>query len=167
MAGEESHQPHSRERPSTFSASLPSDRFHSRTSAPFQHPVEACARGAWHNSVHLCRMYRCNMHIHIHTYARRLPPLQHPTAWLHELGHNLYLNHAGSYASDGANGLHFHAYKDDACAMGHCCLSRCFNAPHSLQLGWASPLAVLHRGSLQPGVCCTMALLCVCCQLYL
>jgi DNA-directed RNA polymerase specialized sigma24 family protein len=23
--------------------------------------------------------------------------LQYPTTWLHELGHNLYMNHAGSY----------------------------------------------------------------------
>jgi hypothetical protein len=28
---------------------------------------------------------------------------QYPTTWLHELGHNLYMNHAGSYQDVGGS----------------------------------------------------------------
>lgn len=31
--------------------------------------------------------------------------LQYPTTWLHELGHNLYMNHAGSYQDTGTGAL--------------------------------------------------------------
>lgn len=31
--------------------------------------------------------------------------LQYPITWLHELGHNLYMNHAGSVQDDGSGSL--------------------------------------------------------------
>ncbi|KAF8055403.1 Abcb6 [Scenedesmus sp. PABB004] len=77
---------------------------------------------------------------------------QFPTTWLHELGHNLYLNHAGSFqAPPGGGAPAYVAYKDDSGAMGHCCSTRCFNAPHSFQLGWSRPIDVLTKDSLPPG----------------
>lgn len=49
----------------------------------------------------------------------------HPQSWLHELGHNYYLKHASTPDCP---------YCDDTCAMGFCCTSRCFNAPHMWQV---------------------------------
>eukprot|EP00877_Chromochloris_zofingiensis_P010829 jgi/Chrzof1/59/Cz01g02040.t1 len=66
-----------------------------------------------------------------------------PAAYLHELGHNLYLNHAGV---NGDNG-----YGDYSAAMGFCCDLRCYNTPHSYQLGWVSPLDTLSVGSFGAG----------------
>jgi hypothetical protein len=70
--------------------------------------------------------------------------------WFHELGHNLYLNHSGRpmecYDSDGSCG-----YQDLSGAMGECCTVRCFNAPHSYQLGWHNPIALLHRENFPSG----------------
>ncbi|WIA38079.1 hypothetical protein OEZ86_001448 [Tetradesmus obliquus] len=75
-----------------------------------------------------------------------------PTTWMHELGHNLYLNHAGSFQplSSGGNSQYI-AYKDDSGAMGHCCSTRCFNAPHSFQLGWSKALDSLSKGNFAAG----------------
>jgi hypothetical protein len=39
-----------------------------------------------------------------------------------------------------------------SCLMGGCCALRCFNAPHSWQLGWGSPLAVLNSATFPVGV---------------
>lgn len=72
-----------------------------------------------------------------------LVPVQQPAAYLHELGHNLYLNHAGV---NGDNG-----YGDYSAAMGFCCDLRCYNTPHSYQLGWVSPLDTLSVGSFGAG----------------
>lgn len=53
-------------------------------------------------------------------------------AVLHEWGHNFGLDHASSL--DGGE------YGDGSCAMGACCVLRCFNAPHSAALGWTGIL---------------------------
>eukprot|EP00198_Chlamydomonas_reinhardtii_P007767 XP_001697104.1 predicted protein [Chlamydomonas reinhardtii] len=58
------------------------------------------------------------------SYARSL------LSYLHELGHNLWLGHAGVGSCDDC---------DWSCAMGMCCRARCFNGPHAWQLGWAVP----------------------------
>ncbi|KAG2493860.1 hypothetical protein HYH03_008076 [Edaphochlamys debaryana] len=66
-------------------------------------------------------------------------------AYLHELGHNLWLGHAGVGSCDEC---------DWSSAMGMCCRTRCFNGPHSWQLGWAKPLregGVLSAHSLPAG----------------
>lgn len=55
--------------------------------------------------------------------------------YFHELGHNLGLSHARTPSLE---------YGDASCAMGYCCWTRCYNAPHNEQLGWAAPLYVLH-----------------------
>jgi hypothetical protein len=36
--------------------------------------------------------------------------VQYPTTWLHELGHNLYMNHAGSYQDRGSGALQVSTY---------------------------------------------------------
>lgn len=63
----------------------------------------------------------------------------------HELGHNLFLGHAGSMSA----GV-FDQYLDNTCMMGYCCLDRCPNAPHSWQLGWHTALQ-LNGNNLLPG----------------
>jgi hypothetical protein len=62
---------------------------------------------------------------------------------MHELGHNLYLNHAGKQGDNG--------YGDLSCTMGFCCDVRCYNAPHAFQLGWARPIATLHKDNFPSG----------------
>lgn len=52
--------------------------------------------------------------------------------YMHELGHNLGLQHAGT-----VNPLN--DYGDLTDVMGQCCNTRCFNAIHSEQLGWTFP----------------------------
>jgi hypothetical protein len=52
-------------------------------------------------------------------------PKQEPTAYFHEISHNLGANHAGKWDSRG--------YEDMSGAMGYCCDVRCHNAPHSHQ----------------------------------
>lgn len=52
-------------------------------------------------------------------------------AVFHELGHNYGLDHAATTQS---------TYGDQTCAMGDCCSNRCYNTPHSYQLGWSSPV---------------------------
>ncbi|KAF6265132.1 Gametolysin peptidase M11-domain-containing protein [Scenedesmus sp. NREL 46B-D3] len=75
----------------------------------------------------------------------------YPTTWMHELGHNLYLNHAGSFQQVAGGGTQFVAYKDDSGAMGHCCSTRCFNAPHSHQLGWSKAVDTLNKDNFGAG----------------
>ncbi len=69
---------------------------------------------------------------------------QEPVAYFHELGHNLFLNHAGTQGDGG--------YSDLSDAMGECCNVRCFSTPHLHQLGWAEPVATLHAQNLPAGV---------------
>lgn len=57
-----------------------------------------------------------------------------PEAITHELGHNLFLAHAGTWKPDGS----FDEYGDQTGAMGYCCEPRCFNTPQSWQMGWLS-----------------------------
>ncbi|KAF8054728.1 Abcb6 [Scenedesmus sp. PABB004] len=57
----------------------------------------------------------------------------------------------GFQAPPGGGAPAYVAYKDDSGAMGHCCSTRCFNAPHSFQLGWSRPIDVLTKDSLPPG----------------
>ncbi|KAG2437883.1 hypothetical protein HXX76_005500 [Chlamydomonas incerta] len=73
------------------------------------------------------------------SYARSL------LSYLHELGHNLWLGHAGVGSCDDC---------DWSCAMGMCCRTRCFNGPHAWQLGWSvpPPSHVLSAATLPPGV---------------
>jgi hypothetical protein len=56
---------------------------------------------------------------------------QKPTVYVHELGHNLGLSHAG-YMND--------QYGDLTDIMGYCCNLRCFAAPHSHRLKWSAPV---------------------------
>ena len=69
-----------------------------------------------------------------------------PQAIAHELGHNLFMAHAGS--SDTGGG--FDEYGDSAGLMGSCCSPRCPNTPHAWQLGWIAP-RLLDGGSLPAG----------------
>lgn len=59
---------------------------------------------------------------------------QYIDTYIHEIGHTLGLTHASSSSSE---------YGDPTCAMGLCCWSRCYNAPHLEQLRWASPLRII------------------------
>jgi hypothetical protein len=69
------------------------------------------------------------------------------SAYVHEIGHNLGLTHAHAGVSGGPG----FEYGDASCAMGFCCWSRCFNAPHREQLGWAWGGLVLNQNSLPAG----------------
>ncbi|KAL4440139.1 hypothetical protein ABPG75_003140 [Micractinium tetrahymenae] len=77
-----------------------------------------------------------------------------PQALVHELGHNLYLGHAGAYTPDGT----WDDYADLSGTMGYCCSDRCPNTPHAWQLGWLS-VQQLDGAALLPGqtVTSTMA----------
>lgn len=68
-----------------------------------------------------------------------------PSAYMHEQGHNLYLQHAG--AMDGGS---FDEYADYSCAMGYCCAQRCYNTPHQWQMGWQA-LQQVDSGALPAG----------------
>ncbi|KAL4857219.1 hypothetical protein ACK3TF_002516 [Chlorella vulgaris] len=57
-----------------------------------------------------------------------------PETMTHELGHNLYLAHAGALNSAGV----YDEYADSSGIMGYCCYDRCPNTPHAWQLGWLS-----------------------------
>lgn len=63
-----------------------------------------------------------------------LPLVQYPTTWLHELGHNLYMNHAGSYQDTGGGSMQvilLHAVCVHECqhlAQGLDLASLCFQA---------------------------------------
>ena len=61
------------------------------------------------------------------------------SVYVHELGHNLGLNHAG-YNGD--------PYGDWSDAMGYCCQSRCFNAAHMDDLNWRVAKGLYDLGSL-------------------
>lgn len=54
------------------------------------------------------------------------------STYIHEIGHNLGLNHAG-YNGD--------SYGDWSSAMGYCCQNRCYSAPHIDDLKWKLPKA--------------------------
>ncbi len=60
--------------------------------------------------------------------------------YVHELGHNLGLNHAKSRDFTTPGGADVE-YGDASDAMGYCCEDRCFNAPHLEQLKTGSELA--------------------------
>ncbi|PSC71116.1 hypothetical protein C2E20_5435 [Micractinium conductrix] len=75
-----------------------------------------------------------------------------PQAIVHEMGHNLYMAHAGGTNSEGV----FDDYFDDSGTMGYCCQDRCPNTPHAWQLGWIS-VRQLDGTSLKPGVPVTLA----------
>ena len=72
-------------------------------------------------------------------------------AFAHELGHNLFLDHAGSGADE---------YGDFSSAMGYCCDDRCYNTPQLYQLGWSKPVADLKSATLTGmqayKVCCIL-----------
>lgn len=56
--------------------------------------------------------------------------VKHPAMFLHEIGHNWKLHHAGgAFVSQ--------EYSDTSSAMGYCCSTRCYNFLHSWQLGFA------------------------------
>ena len=74
--------------------------------APGQRPAAICR--AWINA----------------EYARGAAP------YLHEIGHNLGLQHAGTASSE---------YGDATDAMGYCCNVRCYNGIHAHQLGTSKP----------------------------
>lgn len=79
-----------------------------------------------------------------------------PQDFAHEMGHNLGLPHAGSnlYASTSSS----HEYGDFSCAMGFCCVTRCYGAPHAVQLGWLAPSATVNSASLGSGSSVTLTL---------
>ncbi|KAL4423979.1 hypothetical protein ABPG75_001280 [Micractinium tetrahymenae] len=70
-----------------------------------------------------------------------------PQAIAHEIGHNLFLAHAGAATFAGV----YDEYADQSCMMGYCCSDRCPNTPHAWQLGWIS-VRQLDGSSLQPGL---------------
>lgn len=71
---------------------------------------------------------RCTQRLdHTTPIPFNLFPTQKPTTYFHEIGHNLYMNHAGKWGNKG--------YDDMSGAMGYCCDLRCHNAPHSHQVG--------------------------------
>lgn len=74
-------------------------------------------------------------------------------AMVHEMGHNLFMLHAGSYLDDGQ----YDEYADDSCAMGYCCNNRCFNTPHMWQQGWLAAAEYDHT-SLGVGQTITLSL---------
>ncbi|CAJ1360198.1 unnamed protein product [Effrenium voratum] len=53
-----------------------------------------------------------------------------PVLFLHEIGHNWKLHHAGGAFTS-------QEYSDTSSAMGYCCRTRCYNFLHSWQLGFA------------------------------
>eukprot|EP00039_Didymoeca_costata_P020193 m.340411 g.340411 ORF g.340411 m.340411 type:complete len:924 (+) comp19286_c0_seq1:195-2966(+) len=60
--------------------------------------------------------------------------------YTHEMGHNLGLAHGGNNLYSSGNSRE---YGDSSCAMGFCCTTRCYNAPHNVELGWTTPQAAL------------------------
>jgi hypothetical protein len=56
-----------------------------------------------------------------------------------QLGHNLFLAHAGEYDSSGD----WNEYADRSGVMGYCCDNRCPNTAHAWQLGWVQVSAGL------------------------
>ncbi len=74
---------------------------------------------------------------------RCVDAMQRPAAYVHELGHNLGLEHSG--LSGGSD------YGDLSGTMGFCCDLRCYNSPHLHQLGWAAPLALINGSVLHEG----------------
>lgn len=69
---------------------------------------------------------------------------------MHELAHNLKLQHASDQLTV-SNPKTYCSYCDDSCSLGYCCKPRCYNAPHNWQLGWATPVLNLNSYNLGPG----------------
>ncbi|KAL4421679.1 hypothetical protein ABPG77_001220 [Micractinium sp. CCAP 211/92] len=69
-----------------------------------------------------------------------------PAAIVHELGHNLYLAHAGAMTSAGV----YDEYADMSGTMGYCCADRCPNTPHAWQLGWITAQQI-NGSAIKPG----------------
>lgn len=67
--------------------------------------------------------------------------------YMHELGHHFALGHAGQSQPDGS----FVEYGDFSCAMGYCCSMRCYNTPHSYQIGWLPVTEVCVKGKGERG----------------
>lgn len=63
--------------------------------------------------------------------------VQYPTTWLHELGHNLYMNHAGSYQDNGGGSMQ--VCERDTRRCGACLRSRIL----ALNLQQLQPPAVM------------------------
>ena len=57
--------------------------------------------------------------------------------------------HAGLPAAVNQNGA-LVEYLDTSCTMGFCCALRCYNAPHTWQMGWL-PMVELDEARLTPG----------------
>ncbi|KAG2497126.1 hypothetical protein HYH03_004717 [Edaphochlamys debaryana] len=71
-----------------------------------------------------------------------ISPTSYLNVYKHEVGHNLGLDHSSRNGEE---------YGDLSDPMGNC--QRClYNAPHMLQLGWATPYATLSGTQLPPGV---------------
>ena len=62
--------------------------------------------------------------------------INNANSYAHEIGHNLGLAHAGN-GMNGISGTN-REYGDYSCSMGYCCGIRCYNSPHSVELGWLS-----------------------------
>lgn len=62
-----------------------------------------------------------------------------PMSYVHEIGHNLGLQHAQSKLNNAYN-----EYGDLSDFMGYCCGQRCLNAIHSSKLGFSTPLHSLY-----------------------
>jgi len=60
---------------------------------------------------------------------------------LHEVGHNMYLHHAGNF--DGTS-----EYGDGSSAMGACCSKRCYHFIHAWQLGWSEVAHTLQNANI-------------------
>ncbi|KAL4421234.1 hypothetical protein ABPG75_010525 [Micractinium tetrahymenae] len=69
-----------------------------------------------------------------------------PAAIVHEIGHNLFLAHAGAVTSAGV----FDDYADISGTMGYCCSDRCPNTPHAWQLGWVT-MQQIDGTTIKPG----------------
>ncbi|KXZ53822.1 hypothetical protein GPECTOR_6g740 [Gonium pectorale] len=68
--------------------------------------------------------------------------------YLHEMGHNYNLMHAATLENGSPDSC---SHCDWSSAMGFCCDTRCMSAPHSWQMGWAKPAAVVSVKQLTRG----------------
>lgn len=63
--------------------------------------------------------------------------------FMHEVGHNLWLRHAGRNGAE---------YADDTSVMGYCCATRCHNAAHAWLLGWSDEVGRMRLDAMLRGV---------------